>query len=133
MNTNRRNFIRSTSLATASLGLAGPFSQSVFAGTPSDQLNVALIGVRNMGFGILERHLEKGNVNCVGLCDVDGNLLEKRASDVQKSFGQKPVLYKDFRKLLENKDIDDRNCGLSRPLALFAHCLCLSGRQRCLR
>lgn len=106
MKTNRRNFIRSTSLAAASLGVVGPFSNTVFAGTPSDQLNVALIGVRNMGFGILERHLEKGNVNCVGLCDIDASLLEKRASDVQKSFGQKPAIYKDFRKLLENKEID---------------------------
>lgn len=105
MTTNRRNFIRTASLAVSGIGLAGSASAG-FRVSPSDKLNVALIGVRNMGFGILQRHLETGTVNCIGLCDIDQNLLEKRAADVDKSFHQKPLLYNDFRKLLENRDVD---------------------------
>lgn len=105
MATNRRNFIRTASLAVSGIGLTGPASAGLQI-SPSDILNVALIGVRNMGFGILQRHLETGAVQCVGLCDIDQNLLEKRAADVEKSFHQKPLLYNDFRKLLENRDID---------------------------
>ena len=106
MKTNRRDFIRTTSLAAAAAGLGTTLNAAAFSGTPSDKLNVALIGVRNMGFGILERHMETGRVNCVGLCDVDKNLLEKRGADVLKSYGQKPLLYGDYRKLLESRDVD---------------------------
>ena len=106
MTTNRRNFLKTTSLAAAAVGLSGSLKATTFSGAPSDKLNVALIGVRSMGFGILERHMETGKVNCVGLCDVDKNLLEKRSADVLKVYGQKPKLYGDFRQLLENKEVD---------------------------
>ncbi|MBW6500199.1 MAG: Gfo/Idh/MocA family oxidoreductase [Bacteroidales bacterium] len=105
---DRRKFIRRTSLTSAGLGLnviipSGAWSAGV---SPTDTLNVALIGCRNMGFGILEHHLSNPGVNCVALCDVDETVLNNRASDVLKNHSQKPKLYKDFRKLLEQKDID---------------------------
>lgn len=106
MTTNRRAFIRTTSLAAAGLGVTGTLKANSIPAAPSDKINVALIGVRNMGFGILERHIETGLVNCVALCDVDRSLLDKRASDVQKLCGQLPQLYGDFRQLLERKDVD---------------------------
>lgn len=73
---------------------------------PSDQLNIALIGCRNRGYDVLEQHLAVEGVNCVGLCDVDENVLNGKAKHLQEKYGQKAVLYHDFRKLLENKDID---------------------------
>ncbi|MFO7621198.1 MAG: Gfo/Idh/MocA family oxidoreductase [Bacteroidales bacterium] len=105
---DRRKFIRRTSLTSAGLGLnviipSGAWSAGV---SPNDTLNVALIGCRNMGFGILEHHLSNPGVNCVALCDIDDKVLNDRASDVLKNHNQKPALYKDFRKLLEKKDID---------------------------
>jgi predicted dehydrogenase len=106
MTTNRRDFLRATSLAAAGVGFGTTLKAKPFQAAPSDKLNVALIGVRNMGFGILERHLETGLVNCVALCDVDRKLLEKRAADVQKSGGLLPQMYGDFRQLLERKDVD---------------------------
>lgn len=45
-------------------------------------------------------------VVCAALCDVDRNVLEERAVDVEKLAGYKPKMYGDFRKLLEMKDID---------------------------
>jgi predicted dehydrogenase len=105
MTTNRRNFISNSVTAAAGLSLLKPMhAYSMVA--PSDKVNVGLIGVRSMGFGDLRGHLATGNVNCIGLCDIDQNVLEKRAADVQKDFGQTPKLYSDFRKLLENKDLD---------------------------
>lgn len=104
----RRKFIRNTSLVSAGFGINAILpSAGLSTGVSSNNmLNVALIGCRNMGFGILEHHLSNPDVNCVALCDVDETILNDRASDVQKRFNQKPVLYKDFRKLLERKDID---------------------------
>jgi predicted dehydrogenase len=104
---NRRKFINRSALTAAGFGISG--LMPAFSGTdpaPSDTLNVALIGCRNMGFGILEHHLSNPGVNCVAMCDIDDKVLIDRSAEVLKSYNQKPKLYRDFRKLLEQKDID---------------------------
>lgn len=69
-------------------------------------MNIGLIGARNKGYNILSHMMETGQVNCLGICDVDRNILEKRIEDVKKSFGQIPKGYGDFRRLLEDDAID---------------------------
>jgi predicted dehydrogenase len=105
---NRRKFIHQTTLTSAGIGMATILPSKIWSAesAPSDSLNVALIGCRNMGFGILEHHLSNPGVNCVALCDIDESVLNDRAADVKSRFNQNPRLYKDFRKLLEQKDID---------------------------
>jgi len=105
---NRRNFIRKTGATTAGIGLASVFPATSLAKrvTPSDTINVALIGCRNMGFGILQHHLSNPGVNCVAMCDIDNSVLNERAAEVRNKFSHSPKLYKDFRQLLEQKDID---------------------------
>jgi predicted dehydrogenase len=105
MTNNRRNFIRNSVTAAAGISLIKPMNAYSMV-APSDKVNVGLIGTRNMGFGDLRSQLATGKVNCIGLCDVDRGVMEKRAAEVEKDFGQKPKLYSDFRKLLENKDLD---------------------------
>jgi predicted dehydrogenase len=46
------------------------------------------------------------NVDCVALCDVDSNILESRAADVEKLTEKRPVLYSDFREMLDNPEVD---------------------------
>lgn len=108
METNRRNFLKQTTLATAGIGLASSFSSFAPARgfAPSDKINVALVGCRNMGFGILNHHLSNADAICVALCDIDDAVLNEKAAEIQKNFNQTPKLYKDFRKMLEQKDID---------------------------
>lgn len=104
---NRRNFIRNTTIASAGIGMTSVIpSQSLISGTPSDNVNVALIGCNSMGFGILQHHLANEGVSCTAMCDIDNNVLDERAATIRKNFGQDPKLYGDFRKLLEQKDID---------------------------
>lgn len=106
---NRRNFIRNTAISSAALGMTTVVpSSGIWSGkiSPSDTVNVALIGCRNMGFGILQHHLSNPGVNCVALCDIDENILNDRAAEVKKTFNQEPRLFHDFRKVLEQKDID---------------------------
>jgi predicted dehydrogenase len=107
-NVNRRSFIKKSTVLTAGLGAVSVLPSNIWAGTvpPSDQLNVALIGCRSKGFGILKNHLDFEGTNCVAMCDVDNNILNERAAEVQKNYDQKPKLYKDFRKMLDQKDID---------------------------
>lgn len=105
---NRRKFVSQTALTSAGIGMTAVIPSPLWSTpvAPSDSLNVALIGCRNMGFGILEHHLSNPGVNCVALCDVDENILNERATEVREKFSQIPKLYMDFRKVLEQKDID---------------------------
>lgn len=105
MNPSRRNFLRNSAVAISAATIipSQVWSSPVAA---SDKVNVALIGCRNMGFGILKHHLDTGTVNCVALCDVDENVLKEKSETVKKDYNQSPELLKDYRKVLERKDVD---------------------------
>ncbi len=104
MNTNRRNFIKNTAVAAAAVSVAPTFLQA--CASPSEKVTVALIGCRSMGWSDLDTFLKQENVECVALCDVDSKILEQRAADVEKRTGKRPQTFGDFRKILENKEID---------------------------
>ncbi|RHR40233.1 gfo/Idh/MocA family oxidoreductase [Parabacteroides sp. AF18-52] len=108
---NRRNFLQKSALSAAGLGLSPLFGSAhgaIFGQTaPSNKVKVALIGCRSMGFSNLSNFLKYPEVECVALCDIDDEWLNKRAADVEKSTEKKvPHLYKDWRKVIDNKDID---------------------------
>ena len=108
MESNRRTFIKKTAYTTTGIGLASIVPSEVWGAktAPSDKINVGLIGCRNMGFGDLQQQLKTAEVNCAALCDVDDTVLNKKAAEIKDKYNQSPQLYKDFRKLLEQKDID---------------------------
>jgi len=108
---NRRDFVKKGMLAAA--GMAGLGSIPVVYGTPykkvrpSDRIRVALIGGRNMGWSNLETFLKFPQVQCVSICDIDDEWLNKRASDVEVITGKKPKhLEKDWRRVMDNRDVD---------------------------
>ncbi len=105
MNPSRRSFLKKSAI-TLSAATIIPSEVWSSKNAPSDKVNVALIGCRNMGFGILKHHLDTEMVNCVALCDVDENVLKEKLEEVKKNYNQTPELIKDFRKVLERKDID---------------------------
>jgi predicted dehydrogenase len=72
----------------------------------SDKLNIALVGVKNQGYNNLRAFLKVDEVNLIGLCDIDDEQLDRRKADVNKLGVANPIIYKDYRKMLENKDID---------------------------
>ena len=105
MYSNRRSFIKNTAVITAGVGVAPAMLNA--CASPAEKVNVGLIGCRSQGFSDLKSFLKKGNnVECVALCDVDQHILEDRAAEVEKMTQKKPILYSDFRKLLDNQDID---------------------------
>ncbi|SHJ31065.1 Tat (twin-arginine translocation) pathway signal sequence [Tangfeifania diversioriginum] len=108
MNPSRRNFLKKSAIAASAISSLSVVPENVWSSefAPSDKVNVALIGCRNMGFGILRHHLDTGMVNCLALCDVDKNILNERAQTVKNDYGQESQLYSDYRKLLERIDID---------------------------
>lgn len=74
--------------------------------SPNSTVGVGLIGCRGKGMEILKYMLNHGGFRAVALCDVDQDILNERAATVESDFGHQPELYRDFRKMLENKDVD---------------------------
>lgn len=103
----RRKFLQQSTLATVGLSLSGSLLAnpvSIFGA--NDRLNFGLIGCNGMGWSNMQAHLKLPNVTCVALADVDQRVLDRRAGELQKMTGKAPKLYTDYRKMLENKDID---------------------------
>lgn len=106
MEIGRRKFL-STALCTASgLSLLPGISFSKPAVSANDKINVAVIGCNSRGFNVMQEFLRTGQVNCVALCDIDNRVLERRRAEVTEKFKQKPAIYWDFRKMLEDAEID---------------------------
>ncbi len=108
--TNRRTFIKTTAASMAGLGISSSITASAFSPSgivgANDKITVALIGARNMGWYDLEDLLKQPNVVCKTLCDVDDTVLSEKSAELVKRGFQKPELEKDYRKVLEDKDID---------------------------
>ena len=108
MKLNRRNFIKKTSVTAAGASIFSILPSELWKPpvAPSDKINIALIGCKNQGFWDLKCHLDYNDATCVALCDVDSNILNDRAEQIKTNYKVNPRLYKDFRKMLEQKDID---------------------------
>lgn len=103
----RREFIKENGIAAAGIGLFSPLLGKTGFISANDRVNVGLVGCNGMGYANLTVFLENPQVQCIALCDVDEGVLNKRAMDVEKIQEKKPDhLYKDWRKLIENMDID---------------------------
>jgi predicted dehydrogenase len=114
MPNSRRQFLANSTRLLAATGLAGfvpaAAASSPFAATskPSDndKIIVGLIGAKGQGMANLRQALKQTGVECGGVCDIDDAILTERSAEISKIQGRAPVEYKDFRKLLDNKDID---------------------------
>ena len=94
---SRRKFLQQTALSTTALWLAGPF-RSWGKISPNEKLNIGVIGTANRAGDDLK---EVSGENIVALCDVDDNFL---AAAAKKHPSAKT--YDDFRRLVDQKDID---------------------------
>lgn len=106
---NRRKFIEQSSLSMAAgVWMASPEAvESVrMPKSANEKIVIGVIGCNNMGNGIMNHALNQPNVEVAVICDIDDNIANKRADEVLRKQGKKPQTYSDYRKLLENKDID---------------------------
>ena len=67
---------------------------------------VALIGCGGQGRANLREFLKKDGVTCVAVCDPDSTRMARMAAEVEESAEKAPDMVKDFRKVLERKDVD---------------------------
>jgi len=106
---SRRAFLKSTTLAAGALQLipSGVLAASGSAGANS-RFVVAHIGTGGMGMthlaNMLQYHRE-GKVRVAAVCDVDENRLESAVNNAANG-GAEAMPYRDYRYILERKDID---------------------------
>jgi predicted dehydrogenase len=110
---NRRHFLKQTSGVIAGTAILSALDNKAFAifknrFSIADQINIGAIGINGMGWANVTSALKQRGVNLVALCDVDKNVLDKRMNDLAKMNvdASKVKTYNDYRKLLEQKDID---------------------------
>jgi len=98
-NISRRRFLRRTAALAAGIGAPAVFPGGILgAASPSEKIITGHIGVGGMGTG----HVNGLKDHVGAICDVYEPHLKRAAAIV----GRYVPLYKDFRKLLEQKDID---------------------------
>lgn len=59
-----------------------------------------------MGWANMNALQQMEGVECTALCDVDRNRLDERATELEDRTGTTPDLYGDYRRLLEDDDLD---------------------------
>ncbi|MFC2124037.1 Gfo/Idh/MocA family protein [Bacteroidota bacterium] len=106
-NIDRRTFIKKSTAASASVIVTSPLAgMKSNKQSPSETINFAMIGIRSRGRDQYRALAKIPNVKIVALCDIDQNMLAEASAEVKKLTGTKPILETEYRKILENKDID---------------------------
>jgi len=73
----------------------------------NDRLNFAVIGLNGRGYAHLSAlKANQGAARISHVCDVDSNILGKFANSVQQEVGAPPATDKDFRRILESREVD---------------------------
>jgi len=104
---NRREFLDVLAVGAAGLAIrssARSYGQILGA---NSRLNFAVIGLNSRGYAHLSSLKANKQSACISyVCDVDSKILEKFAAATQREMGTAPATEKDFRKILEQKDVD---------------------------
>ncbi len=93
---NRREFAKTLAFASAAAGL------SARASSANDRVRLGFIGLGNRGDQVLDAFLAQPDAQIVAVCDISQPYLDFAA----KKIGTQPRQHKDYRKLIEQKDVD---------------------------
>ena len=108
-NLTRRHFIGKSALATLAVGALGsPFIRSARADEPgaNGKIRLGLIGCGGQGQVDLKCFFLNPEIDCAVICDVDDAQLAKGVQICQDTRDKKPDTVKDFRRVLDRKDVD---------------------------
>jgi len=98
--TTRRGFL--TGSLAAGMSLAMPFSRARGA---NDDIRVAVVGIKNQGSNHIKWFSKIPGVRVVAICDADSAFVDREAKKF-KDRNERVDTYADYRKLLDDKDID---------------------------
>ncbi len=105
----RRDFIKKTTAASAAVTLGGLVLPNLGHANiigANDHINCAVIGIRSRGKAHVKAIHADFNAKVLYSCDVDDIILEEHNNWCQENIGYVPKVEKDFRKILDDKDVD---------------------------
>ena len=103
----RREFLDTLAVGAAGMAIASSAKSYGQILGSNDRLNFAVIGLNGRAYAHLSSlKANKANARISHVCDVDSVILKKFADNTQKEMGEAPKTEKDFRKVLELKEID---------------------------
>lgn len=105
MTSHRRDFVLSTGSAVA-LGMSAVTSSPLLSASPQNRIQIGLIGTGGMGSNHLRTLCQRKDILISHLADVDSNRLASAVELVETSGGGKPNAVTDFRRILDQKEID---------------------------
>lgn len=105
---DRRSFLKTSTVAGVSLGvsqLASPLWAAHHVST-LNTVRVAAIGTNSRGNKLASLFSQVPGVKLTHVCDPDENAIAKGIKTAQEMGQERPQAVKDFRTLLDNKDVD---------------------------
>lgn len=105
-NVNRRHFIKQTGLAGLSLAAIGKLGSVRAADSPNKRIRVGIMGVNGRGMNHVTSYLSLPNCEIAYICDVDSRAVDKAVAAVCKKQATKPKGVGDFRKILDDPEVD---------------------------
>ena len=106
-NLDRRTFVKKTGVVTAGASLGSPLlGHAIGQKSPNNTVHVAVIGIRSRGKDHYRALAKIPNVKIATLCDIDQRLLPEAVAEVEQLTGYKPATETEYRKVLEDKNID---------------------------
>jgi predicted dehydrogenase len=103
---NRRQFIKQTGLAGVGLAALGKLGSLRGAESPNKKIRVGIMGVNGRGMSHVASYLSLPNCEVAYICDVDSRALDKAVAAVVKKQVTKPKGVTDFRRMLEDREVD---------------------------
>src|SRR5258708_28766763 len=105
---DRRDFLKTASAAgvgafAASRGIGPLFA---FEGSPNEKMVVGVMGLNGRGMVHAQDFAHGSNTTVGYLCDVDSNVLAKAMATTTPLQAKAPKAIGDFRRMLEDKDVD---------------------------
>lgn len=105
-NIERRTFIKKMTVASTGAIISIPMIKNSRANSANDSVNIAVVGIRSRGKDHYRALAKIPNVTIVAICDIDQRLFPEAVAEIEKLTGKKPYTETEYRKILENDDID---------------------------
>jgi predicted dehydrogenase len=101
----RREFIKNSTVAGVGIGLTGLSLKTLARKSVADKIRMAVIGTNGRGLAHIEAYHTIPNVEIAYICDVEEKALGKGVNLAEKLNGKRPKAIKDFRTILDDKDL----------------------------
>jgi predicted dehydrogenase len=103
----RREFGKTVAASAAGIALSSTAKSYARVMGSNDRVNCAVIGLNSRAYAHLSGlHANSKSAAITHVVDVDSTILSKYAAETDKTMGSAPKTEKDFRKVLELKEVD---------------------------